>query len=81
MNEQTQPNSHDSLINLLFDDGLQNAIPKIIEILMNTAMLLERERHIGAAPHQRGVERNGYANGYKPRAFQTGVGDIQLSVP
>jgi putative transposase len=81
MNEQTQPNSHDSLINLLFDDGLQNAIPKIIEILMNTAMLLERERHIGAAPHQRGVERNGYANGYKPRAFQTGVGALQLSVP
>ena len=81
MNEQTQPNSDDSLINLLFDDGLQNAIPKIIEILMNTAMLLERERHIGAAPHQRGVERNGYANGYKPRAFQTGVGALQLSVP
>jgi len=81
MNEQTQPNSHDTLINLLFDDGLQNAIPKIIEILMNTAMLLERERHIGAAPHQRRVERNGYANGYKPRAFQTGVGALQLSVP
>lgn len=81
MNEQTQPNSHDTLINLLFDDGLQNAIPKIIEILMNTAMLFERERHIGAAPHQRGVERNGYANGYKPRAFHTGAGALQLSVP
>jgi len=48
MSEQTRSNSHDSLINLLFDDGLQNAIPKIIEILMNTAMLLERVRHIGA---------------------------------
>lgn len=81
MNEQTQNNSEDSLINLLFDNGLQKALPAIAEILMNAAMLLERERHIGAAPHQRDVERNGYANGFKPRTFQTGVGALALSVP
>lgn len=81
MNEQTQNSSEDSLINLLFDNGLQKALPAIAEILMNAAMLLERERHIGAAPHQRDVERNGYANGFKPRTFQTGVGELALSVP
>jgi len=26
-------------------------------------MLLERQIHIAAAPFQRGIERNGYANG------------------
>lgn len=81
MNERTQTNELDPLINLLFDDGLQNALPRIAEILMNAAMMLERETHIGAAPYQRGVERNGYANGFKPRTFQTGIGSLKLSVP
>jgi transposase-like protein len=81
MNERTQTNELDPLINLLFDDGLQNALPRIAEILMNAAMMLEREAHIGAAPYQRGVERNGYANGFKPRTFQTGIGSLKLSVP
>jgi len=49
---------------------------------MNTAMFLEREHHIGAAPHQRGVEgRNGYANGFKPRGFQTAFGALELTIP
>ena len=81
MNEHTQTIPNDPLINLLFEDGLQNALPRIAEILMNAAMLLERENHIGATPHQRGVERNGYGNGFKPRTFQTGIGALELSVP
>ena len=81
MDEHNQTTLHDPLINLLFDGGLQNALPRIAEILMNAAMLLERETHIGAAPYQRGTERNGYANGFKPRTFQTGIGALGLSVP
>jgi putative transposase len=81
MDEHTQNNTSDSLINLLLSDGLENALPRIAELLMNTAMLLERERHIGAAPHERNVERNGYANGFKSRNFQTAVGALKLAVP
>jgi transposase-like protein len=81
MDEHNQTTLHDPLINLLFDGGLQKALPRIAEILMNAAMLLERETHIGAAPYQRGTERNGYANGFKPRAFQIGIGTLDLSVP
>ena len=81
MDEQHQTTQQDSLLNLLLNEGLQNALPRIAEILMNTAMLLERETHIGAAPYQRGVERNGYANGFKNRTFQTGIGALKLSVP
>jgi len=81
MDEQNHTTQQDPLINLLFNDGLQNALPRIAEILMNAAMLLERETHIGAAPYQRGVERNGYANGFKSRTFQTGIGALKLSVP
>ncbi|MCX8496496.1 MAG: transposase [Akkermansiaceae bacterium] len=49
---------------------------------MNAAMLLDREKHIGAAPYQRGAtDRHGYANGFKSRNFQTGLGALELSVP
>ena len=51
MDEHKQTTHQDPLINLLFEDGLQNALPRIAEILMNAAMLLEREKHIGAAPY------------------------------
>ena len=82
MNEQTHPSHNDEIINLLLADGLENSLSKIAELLMNTAMLLERIHHIGAAPYERGAdERNGYANGFKPRSFQTAVGKINLQVP
>ena len=81
MDEQHQTTQQDPLLNLLLNEGLENALPRIAEILMNNAMLLERETHIGAAPYQRGVERNGYANGFKSRTFQTGIGALKLSVP
>lgn len=82
MDEHKQTIHQDPLINLLFEDGLQDALPRIAEILMNAAMLLEREKHIGAAPYQRGAnDRNGYANGFKSRNFQTGIGALELSVP
>jgi len=50
MDEQNYPTHQDPFLNLLFNDGLQNALPRIAEILINAAMLLERETHIGAAP-------------------------------
>ncbi len=59
MNKQNQATRQDPLIHLLFDDGLQNALPRIAEILMNAAMMLEREKHIGTAPDQLGAtDRN-----------------------
>ena len=82
MNEHSQNNQHPDLINILLEDGLENAIPKISALLMNAAMLLERIAHIGADPNERNVEgRNGYANGFKPRSFQTAMGKLQLAIP
>ena len=82
MNGRNHTNTNDEIINLLLADGLENSLPKIAELLMNTAMLLERIQHIGAAPYERNAgQRNGYANGFKPRSFQTAVGKIKLDVP
>ena len=81
MNEQTQDSINSEIINLLLNDGIENSLPRIAELLMNTAMLLERIHHIGVTPYERNEQRNGYANGFKARSYQTGIGKLNLEVP
>ena len=81
MNEQTDSTLQDQLLKILFSEGLGEGLANIAQLLMNTAMLIERENHIGADPYQRAVQRNGHANGFKPRTFQTAIGSLQLAVP
>lgn len=77
----TTPTTHHDLINLLLQDGLGEGLPKIAELLMNAAMLMERAKHIGAGPYERVEARNGHANGFKPRSFHTSMGGLTLSTP
>lgn len=58
-------------------DGLGNAI----QILINQAMLIERNRHLNAAPYERNDSRTGYANGFKPKSLNTRIGTLELLVP
>jgi len=44
-------------------DGMASAFTT----LLNLAMRLEREQHLGARAYERTPEQGGYANGYKPR--------------
>lgn len=81
MDEPKQTTASNDLINLLLSDGLGEGLPKIAEILMNAAMLLERATQIGAAPYERVERRNGHANGFKPRNFHTSMGSLELDVP
>lgn len=81
MDELNQTTANHDLINLLLQDGLGEGLPRIAEILMNAAMLIERSSHLGAAPHERVETRNGYANGFKPRVFHTSMGGLKLAVP
>jgi len=81
MDEPKQTTASNDLINLLLSDGLGEGLPKIAEILMNAAMLLERATQIGAAPYERVEQRNGHANGFKPRTFHTSMGSLELDVP
>lgn len=68
-------------INLLLEHGLADGLPRIAEMLINAAMLLERTAHLQAAPHQRTGERDGHANGFKPRSLTTALGKLQLAIP
>lgn len=56
-------------------------LPELIATVVNTAMQLERQRHLGAAPYERSDERRGQANGYKAKTVATRVGKITFDVP
>lgn len=81
MDGQPHDNLSDYLIKILLNDGLSDGLVVIAQTLMNAAMLIEREQFIGVAPHQHSTERNGHANGFKPRKFQTSMGQLDLAMP
>jgi len=58
-------------------DGLQS----VMELLVNEAMLLEREKHLGVSAYERSNDRADYANGFKPKQLKTRVGKLDLQVP
>lgn len=64
----------------LSEQGTEN-LPELIQILVNAAMQIERQKHLGASWHERKPERRGYANGYKPKTVQTRLGDITFDIP
>ena len=65
------------LLEQIAADGFE-ALPELIRILVNEAMRMEREKHLGASPYERRPERRGHANGYKPKTVKTRVGEIHL---
>ena len=69
-----------SLLEQLSANGL-DALPALFQVLLNAAMQIERQKHLGAAPHERTEERNGYANGYKDKTLNTRLGQITVAVP
>lgn len=56
-------------------------LPELIRILMNAAMQIERQKHLGAGPYERTSDRQGYANGYKPKTVKTRNGNITFDIP
>jgi putative transposase len=68
------------LLEQIASQGL-DFIPELVRILVNAAMRAERENYLGAEPYQRSNERQGHANGYKPKTVQTRMGDITFAIP
>lgn len=68
------------VVKLLADDGF-NALGEALRRIINQAMQLERQQHLGVGPYERSDARNGYANGFKPKTVQTRVGALDLDIP
>ena len=68
------------VLKLLTADGF-NGLGEAVRRLINEAMRMERQAHLGAGPYERSEDRQGYANGYKPKTVKTRVGELTFAVP
>ena len=68
------------IIEQLCDEGFDGITGAVITLL-NEAMKLDRTRHLQALPYERSDDRQGYANGYKPKTVNSKLGKLTLSVP
>ena len=64
----------------LAEKGL-DAIPELLRVLINNAMQIERTTHLQAKKYERTPEREGHANGYKPKTVKTRAGEITVEIP
>ena len=77
---QRQDNEAVAAAELIAERGLEG-LGDAVSILINEAMRLERERHLAVAPYERSPQRQGYANGYKPKTVKSRIGALDLAVP
>jgi transposase-like protein len=70
----------EELLDTIADGGLA-ALPDAFRLLLNAAMLLERQKFIGVGPYERSAERQARANGFKDKTLQTRIGAIPVAVP
>lgn len=77
-----QPNNTlpTELLEQIAAEGLA-VLPDLIRIVFNTAMEAERQGYLGVGPYERSEQRQGHANGYKPKTVQTRVGPISFEIP
>ena len=73
-------NVYAQAIEAIMSEGMEG-FKKVMEILVNEAMKIERSRYLGANHYERTAERKDYANGYKPRKLNTKVGALDLQIP
>lgn len=77
---EVKHNPMERVLELLSEEGLDGA-GEALRVLLNAAMLLERERHLGVGPWERNAARLGHANGFKPKTVASRVGVLNLAVP
>ena len=80
MTHQDERSAMRSLVELAIEHGTE-AMAAAFTTLMNHAMQIEREQVLKAESHQRTADRQGYANGFKPKTMNTRVGQLELRVP
>jgi transposase-like protein len=70
----------EQVLELLSEQGCDGFL-EAMRILLNAAMLFEREHFLNAAPYERTPDRRDYANGFKPKRVRTRLGELDLRIP
>jgi transposase-like protein len=73
-------NIYEEVLKLLMENG-SDELAQAFQILLNQAMLIERSQALNAQPYQRTPDRQGYANGFKPKSLNTRLGKIDFRIP
>jgi len=58
-----------------------SVLTELLRQLLNSCLLLERQQHLQAEPHEGTPERRGHSNGFKEKTVKTRLGEITFSVP
>jgi len=69
-----------TLMQMVNENGLE-AVAETFRILLNEAMKIERDQSLCAGLYERTDNRQGYANGYKPKTIDTRMGRLMVNVP
>ena len=80
MTHQNDYNLSAATIEEITRNGLE-AIPEMMRILLNNVMQAERTKYLQAGEYERTEDRQGHANGYKPKTIKTRMGEITFAVP
>jgi len=80
MNDTTEDNPIDQVMEILIEQGF-GGMDQAMTILINEAMKIERAGALRATAYERTPERQGHANGYKPKNVKSRLGNLALSVP
>ena len=68
------------VLEVLSEEGF-SGMAQVFSVLFNEAMKRERSEALKALPYERTEERQGYANGYKPKTIETRVGAVTVEIP
>jgi transposase-like protein len=77
---QMQNKKITSAIQEIIDTGLEGMREAMV-LMFNEAMFIERSQVLNAQPYERTDERQGYANGFKPKTLKTRLGELPLMIP
>ena len=80
MNPVLESKLLEELLEEIIVNGTEAILP-VMQLLLNFAMKQERSQYLKAEPYERSADREGYANGYKPKTLQTRMGSMTVKIP
>jgi len=80
MTYQEDDTANEKIYELILKDGIDGLVPAI-QLLLNEAMKLERNKYLGGKPYERLDDRTDYANGFKNKTLALKSGIVDLNIP
>ncbi len=80
MTPQVKDSADGDAIAMVAEHGI-DGMAKVMVMLMNAAMRIERDNYLQATPYERTERRVDQANGFKPKSVNTRIGKLDFQVP